>query len=223
MSDRELILLPIPTEDLKLWADALTAVLQPKLTQFEKALDLLSFYDLEQREIVGPNGVSIYDEAGNLIVDPDTGLNIYLNNLNDEVSQRLVPVGGITLWSGTVAAIPSGWALCDGTQGTPDLQDKFIVGAGSTYTPADAGGGDSITLATGDLPAHTHSYQDGDTTYSLGTTSTAVQSGAGTNVLVSATLTSGGGDTGRTSGSVGSGDSIDIRPQYYALAYIMKL
>jgi len=39
------------------------------------------------------------------------------------------PTGGIIMWSGTIATIPTGWALCDGTSGTPDLRDKFVVGA----------------------------------------------------------------------------------------------
>lgn len=41
----------------------------------------------------------------------------------------IIPVGGIIMWSGTIATIPANWALCDGTNSTPDLRDKFIVGA----------------------------------------------------------------------------------------------
>jgi hypothetical protein len=58
------------------------------------------------------------------------------------------PKGGIILWAGTVAAIPTGWALCNGTNGTPDLRDKFVIGAGSTYAVAATGGSNA---------AHTHS------------------------------------------------------------------
>jgi len=46
--------------------------------------------------------------------------------------------GIICLWSGSVATIPNGWHLCDGTEGTPDLQDKFIIGAGDAFTPGDS-------------------------------------------------------------------------------------
>lgn len=46
----------------------------------------------------------------------------------------------IVLWSGAIVDIPAGWALCDGNNGTPNLVDKFIIGAGSTYNPGDAGG-----------------------------------------------------------------------------------
>jgi hypothetical protein len=57
----------------------------------------------------------------------------------------------IILWSGSIASIPSGFALCDGTSGTPDLRDRFIVGAGSTYAVDATGGSADATL-----PTHTH-------------------------------------------------------------------
>lgn len=66
--------------------------------------------------------------------------------------------GMIILWSGSIASIPSGWVLCNGLNGTPDLRDKFIVGAGSTYAVNATGGATSVTLATTNLPSHTHSF-----------------------------------------------------------------
>ena len=60
------------------------------------------------------------------------------------------------MWSGPVSAIPAGWALCDGTNGTPDLRDRFIVGAGGGYDVGDTGGLDSVTLTTSQLPSHSH-------------------------------------------------------------------
>jgi microcystin-dependent protein len=74
----------------------------------------------------------------------------------DTLLLRLFPVGGIILWSGAIAAVPAGWALCDGANGTPNLKDKFIVGAGGAYAPADTGGLASNTLTQAQLPAHTH-------------------------------------------------------------------
>lgn len=62
-----------------------------------------------------------------------------------------VPIGVIILWSGSVASIPSGWQLCDGTNGTPDLRGKFVVGAGNTYAVgANGSGGGTVNLT------HTH-------------------------------------------------------------------
>lgn len=74
-----------------------------------------------------------------------------LNNLNG-----IVPVGGIILWSGSSASIPTNWHLCDGTVGTPNLMDRFVVGAGSTYAFGATGGATSTTPTTSATPNHTH-------------------------------------------------------------------
>ena len=148
-----------------------------------------------------------------------------------------VPSGIIAMWSGTNASIPTGWNLCDGTNGTPDLRDRFIVGSGSTYSTGDTGGADSVTLTEAQMPSHTH---DGS---SLGTNTTGAHShtfqhnsnpsgGWGYQVTGSAlanwvtvtTSTAGNHShsiTGNT-GSAGSGAAHENRPPYYALAYIMK-
>jgi len=54
--------------------------------------------------------------------------------------QRDVPRGAIFWWSGSIASIPPTYRLCDGTRLTPDLRNKFIVGAGDTYSVDDKGG-----------------------------------------------------------------------------------
>lgn len=80
---------------------------------------------------------------------------------------ELIPVGLICLWSGAVADVPSGWALCDGTQGTPDLRDKFIIGAGATYDPKDTGGEASHDHAASSADdTHNHSASAADDTHS---------------------------------------------------------
>ncbi len=55
----------------------------------------------------------------------------------------MVPIGGIISWSGSIADIPSNYNLCDGSNGTPDLRDKFIIGAGSVYDVGATGGASS--------------------------------------------------------------------------------
>ena len=72
-----------------------------------------------------------------------------------------IPVGGIIMWSGAVGSIPTGWALCNGSSGTPDLRDRFVVGAGSAYTPGNTGGSDGVTLTTDQIPSHSHSGSTG--------------------------------------------------------------
>lgn len=78
--------------------------------------------------------------------------------------QAALPAGVIVMWSGSIASIPSGWALCDGASGRPDLRNRFIVGAGSSYAVGATGGADTVTLTTANLPSHTHSISGSGTT-----------------------------------------------------------
>ena len=118
-----------------------------------------------------------------------------------------VPVGGIIMWSGATNAVPSGWALCDGQNGTPNLQDRFIVGAGSTYAVDATGGSADATLVS-----HTHNllYNHG----SFGGSSGAVTPRSGNTPVTP-------GISGRVSTEGSSATNANL-PPYYALAYIIK-
>jgi hypothetical protein len=133
------------------------------------------------------------------------------------------PSGGIIIWSGSAASIPSGWYLCNGSNSTPDLRDKFVVGAGSTYAVADTGGSANAIVvshthtATVTDPGHAHSYSafiDG----SLG------HGGGATTNDFPTSLTTGSNTTGVTVGisTTGSSATNANLPPYYALCYIMK-
>lgn len=67
-----------------------------------------------------------------------------------------VPKGIICMWSGSMADVPEGWHLCDGTEGTPDLRNRFVVCIGDKYSIGNKGGSDSVTLTTSQMPSHTH-------------------------------------------------------------------
>lgn len=72
----------------------------------------------------------------------------------------LLPTGLIAMWSGLLAAIPNGWALCNGQNGTPDLRDRFIKGAANAANPGTTGGAAThghTTTQPADHPALTHS------------------------------------------------------------------
>ena len=60
-----------------------------------------------------------------------------------------VPSGGIIAWSGAIGAIPAGYVICNGSNGTPDLRDRFIVGAGNTYSVGNTGGFTSAVAGSG--------------------------------------------------------------------------
>ena len=98
-------------------------------------------------------------------------------NLTDKdgVTGGVIPSGGIIMWSGQTSSIPTGWYLCDGNNGTPNLTDKFVMGAG-TSNETTTGGANSRTLAVANMPSHTHSFSattnsEGSHTHT-GTTST---------------------------------------------------
>lgn len=142
-----------------------------------------------------------------------------------------IPSGIICMWSGESTAIPSGWHLCDGSSGTPDLRDRFIVGAGSTYEVGNTGGSDSVTLSTSQIPSHTHSIGShshdiyiADQNY--GSTSSGRYIGSSDSVATdsSSNLVRGRTETASgNTGSTGSGSSHENRPPYFALCFIMKL
>jgi len=160
--------------------------------------------------------------------------NIYPILQNAPASAPAVPTGAILLWSGSTGSIPATWYLCDGTNGTPDLRNSFIVGAGSTYAVNATGGtADAIVVshthtATSVVtdPGHFHvsgSPQD----YNIyGTTAiSATSQKTGTQTVSTSPNTSTvttGVTVATTNANAGvSGTNANL-PPYYALAYIMK-
>ena len=135
-----------------------------------------------------------------------------------------IPVGCIVLWSGSVATIPAGYLLCNGAYGTPDLTNRFIIGAGNTYNPAAAGGSaDSITVshthtASVTDPGHAHYLSGVNGTGSAGPLAAAIWNSADNRGLTSSVST-GISVANGTTGVTGVGANL---PPYYALCYIIK-
>lgn len=71
-----------------------------------------------------------------------------------------LPAGIIAIWSGTIASIPAGWQLADGTNGTVDLRDKFVFGAGPVTAVGTSGGAKTVTLSAAQMPVHNHGVND---------------------------------------------------------------
>ena len=129
-----------------------------------------------------------------------------------------VPSGVITMWSGSVASIPSGWVLCNGSNSTPDLRNRFVVGAGDTYDPADTGGSADAVVVS-----HTHTVTDPGHNHSVPNSGSQNNSfDSGTTVGNDTTGTSGTATTGISIASAGESGTNKNLPPYYALAYIMK-
>jgi microcystin-dependent protein len=141
------------------------------------------------------------------------------------VSNGIVPIGGIIMWSGSV--VPTRWALCDGTNSTPDLRDRFIVGSGTTYATGDTGGSASVTLTTNQIPSHNHKLfhnsegpAAGDINGNYSAAYTKDTGGPGSYLIYSTTANQ-EPNTYR-SGNTGGGEAHENRPPYYALAFIMR-
>ena len=144
-----------------------------------------------------------------------------------------IPSGGIILWSGAADAIPSGFVLCDGNNSTPDLRNRFVVGAGSGYSVNATGGSADATLVSHShtINNHTHSVSGntGNDSHSH-TIQSSSSIGGGTRVTsqnstgntASTTSDTHSHSFSATTSDVGSGTAHENRPPYYALCYIMK-
>lgn len=146
----------------------------------------------------------------------------------------IVPVGGIIMWSGSISDITyltPNWQLCDGTNGTPDLRSRFIIGASTdneggqalsnplnqlgnnqqltAYQPNDYGGEETHTLTEDEMPKHTHGIPGA----SLDCSDCAFDEGANQQFQSDAS----------TSQPTGNSQPHNNMPPFYALAFIIKM
>jgi microcystin-dependent protein len=155
-------------------------------------------------------------------------------SLSSLLSSSGIPAKTIAIWNSDT--IPTGWAICNGTQGTPDLRGRFVICAGSSYARGTSGGSSTATLSVSTMPAHTHGTFATDN-FSHRHSLWARDSGSGGD---SARNNEGGDGTARTvntgdsggnhihpagglTNSTGSSASFNIIPPYHVLIYIMKL
>ena len=175
------------------------------------------------------------DASGNLLGTYD---NIYgIVGVQGAVGTT-IPTGMINLWYGAIGSVPTGWYVCDGSNGTPDLRDRFVVGAGSSYSVAATGGAkDAVVVSHSHTatssssssssvsdPGHAHSFNlggaPGGGSYSA--VAPAIYSGTSTAAAVTGIGVSTSTSTSTTVAAAGvSGTNANL-PPYYALAYVMK-
>jgi hypothetical protein len=146
-----------------------------------------------------------------------------------------IPAGGIFLWSGSIGSIPAGYVLCNGLNGTPDLRDRFVVGAGSTYAVNATGGSANAVVvshthsASVTDPGHQHAYRldvNGASIAFVGNQGNlggaTLPEGTGTQASISTSTQTSTTSISVSNASAGvSGTNANL-PPYYALCYIMK-
>lgn len=133
-----------------------------------------------------------------------------------DLAEVAFPRGFISLWYGVAAAVPSGWAICDGTNGTPDMRGRVAVGVDTGQIEFDvlgeAGGAKTHTLTTAEMPSHTHPLQGGG--YNpIGTGTVGFANSPANTVSLAQTVTAG----------TGGGSAHNNLPPYRTLHYVMRL
>ena len=160
-------------------------------------------------------------------------------NADEFVGRGITPVGGIIMYSGSTAGLfdgnglgisgtkMEGWALCNGYNNlTPDLTDRFVVGAGSSYSLGNTGGENMHTLTIAEMPSHNHGVSAGNirdnyTTLTSANICTATCSHNSGENLTSTTHTNRSVNVSQN--DVGSNQPHENRPPYYAVYYIMRI
>jgi len=146
------------------------------------------------------------------------------------VAPSSVPSGCILLWSGSIGSIPAGFVLCNGLNSTPDLRDRFVVGAGSSYAVDGTGGSANAIVvshthvATSVVtdPGHVHVVNINNTQSGAGVGGLWTGGSAGTPASGNSASNTTGITVATTNASAGTSGTNANLPPYYALCYIMK-
>ena len=146
------------------------------------------------------------------------GTGTILSKKSSSTKGSPIPRGVIMMWHSSSGSIPDGWTLCDGSNGTPNLVDRFVVGAGNSYSVNSTGGQARVTLNTSELPSHNHANGSYNRLLKIDGTHTRSSSGVDNTGSGEPNL-----DVAGSIQSVGSSQSHQNLPPYLALFYIMKL
>ena len=145
----------------------------------------------------------------------------------DALKKTVIPSGVIVAWSGSIVSIPSGWNLCDGSNGTPNLCDKFVLGAGSRFAAGTTGGEETHALTIDEMPKHEHTHLQSefnsggfDASNDNGNEGTC---GASLRISLGDNPSYEGIEKQNRLSSSGNSAPHNNMPPYYALAYIMKM
>ena len=138
-----------------------------------------------------------------------------------------LPIGSIIMWNSTTPP-PTGWRICDGSNGTPDLQGRYIIGAqpvnGNVLNVGQMGGNSTVQLTTQNIPAHTHNVRVGASFSASGGGFGSFFAGGYNNNTVNSYNTDGGQNVDSDSIPLTSSPKpISLSPSFYTMTFIMKM
>ena len=140
----------------------------------------------------------------------------------DAIEEASIPAGVVVMWSGAQSSIPAGWALCDGMNGTPDLRDRFVLGAGGRYGVGASGGEETHKLTSNELAGHLHQLEYTSTMSPTGIEGhgdynvPSVPNTGNSTIDINYTLI-------ESDDGISRGVPHNNMPPYYALCYIIKV
>ncbi|MCX6915743.1 MAG: tail fiber protein, partial [Verrucomicrobia bacterium] len=176
------------------------------------------------------NAASLVNETKGQVVSV-TGTNVVVNGSIS--GYGTFPLGGIIMWSG--ATVPSGWALCDGNNNTPDLRGRFVLGSGTgsgltARSVGQAGGEENHALTTSEMPSHTHGVTDPGHghNFTFHDSESDGWNGGAFQLTDRTPRNTGAAEllpafTGISLQSNGSNTAHNTMPPFYVLAYIMRV
>lgn len=130
-------------------------------------------------------------------------------SVENRMSSAGMPIGAVIAYAGDIDSIPPGWHICDGTEGTPDLRGRFVLGQSDAYVYGSEGGEATHRLTVNEMPSHSHQL--------------AIQSKTGnTGDLIAITRGAYRLDSLGMS-STGGSQPHNNMPPYYVLYYIMRI
>jgi len=150
-----------------------------------------------------------------------------MGTIASRLQLEIIPKGIIEIFVGLLANIPSGWRLCDGSNGTPDLRERFVRGVASAVTePGATGGLDDVTLTSSEIAPHNHTLvaysHKHNFTGATGTGTGGIRRTA-SGIETDDKFTSSNSPPNQNLINTGDGGSHENKPPFFQIAYIMKI
>ncbi len=204
-------------------------------TQWTEIQTLVDAHNHDDRYYTKTESDSRFFHAGNMGLGSGFDADLLDGAHASSMMGEVLPIGAIMDWPDYSGVPPTGWHICDGTGGTVDLRNRFVIGAGGSYTVGATGGTTALIptgaltiaphqLTTAEIPSHAHTYYEyhNPVTCYLSEPSDWYASAQTSTARTAGNQDTGDGAHGHT-GSTITFEELDIMPPYYSLFLIQKV